>query len=918
MGQQTLNLKAAGLWLTSNPLDAPPGALANAQNAVIRRPNVVEPRRGQKPDATIPASASADAMANFEGGLILHTSDDKLAIRTNDTTVTPYAGTFAPPTGYPMRFAEAGGGLYATTDAGPVRMDSTSTDPVAAGVPPGLEGNATPTNTAGWVPFNYTVGYRFAWGSRDVDGSLLVGAPSGRILMTNLVQNSFADTFTWARAAAVITVTNVAHGLTTGNTITVNASSDTTALPLGSYVVTVTGVDTFTITGVDAGGTSGTSGNTYAIGGGTRDVSLVTPIPDGITAASPFLLVFRTINTVPSPADPGEDMAQVGEFFPTAAQIAAGAMTVTDIASFANGPSAYFNPNNGGGLADVREQPPLLTDALAFKGYLFGVVEAYRQTFLVSLLGVGGTTGGLRADEGFIITDGTTVEIYVANDIPGNEGGIVTATKTYFYRDNTSTSAAVKIENTMRSLVRVINGRSVMAHATYTSGPSDLPGQAALVSIGVGGTELEAKAYNNAAAWTPTMVMDFDGTPVRVGTTVTVTTALNYHHLVSGQTVNLITGDADFPPGIKTITVTADNMFTYTEAGAAVAGSEFAWKTGAPEAVFNQEATPASWAHSSFEEPDGFPPRFHYQVGGPNTRLDRITSQGEALLYWTSDGLYRLTGDDENSFTLRPMDPTVKLIGTKTPVNMGNKVYALTAQGVVSVSELGVEKISTPLDVALLPYYASTEDMKEATESAAFGVSYESENEYILFLPAPDATPGDPADRAYVYNTQTRTWVGPWLFTWAGISTGAVETAIVGSDNRLYVAAGDRLTRERKDRALSDQQEANGVGIPYDVAYLVQTAGNPGAYKQWVECTEMLEAPQPSAVELYFATEIDTSEEGGTIPSQGNSNVRTYIPLNKSRSARLTVGLRHEAPLEKPTILGLSVVYNVNGTRVGR
>jgi hypothetical protein len=71
-------------------------------------------------------------------------------------------------------------------------------------------------------------------------------------------------------------------------------------------------------------------------------------------------------------------------------------------------------------------------------------------------------------------------------------------------------------------------------------------------------------------------------------------------------------------------------------------------------------------------------------------------------------------------------------------------------------------------------------------------------------------------------------------------------------------------------------------------------------------------------VELYFTTELDSTEEGGSIPSQGNSAVRTYIPINKSRSARLGVGLRHSTALEKPSILGLSVVYNTSSTRVGR
>jgi hypothetical protein len=71
----------------------------------------------------------------------------------------------------------------------------------------------------------------------------------------------------WTRSSTTITVTETAHGMSTGQTIPITVSSDTSAIPLGIYTITNTGANTYTFTGVDAGGASGTlsysAGSTY-------------------------------------------------------------------------------------------------------------------------------------------------------------------------------------------------------------------------------------------------------------------------------------------------------------------------------------------------------------------------------------------------------------------------------------------------------------------------------------------------------------------------------------------------------------------------------------------------------------------------------------------------------------------------------
>ncbi len=62
---------------------------------------------------------------------------------------------------------------------------------------------------------------------------------------------------TWTRSTVTATVASYAHGLATGDTITLVKSNDLTATPLGDEVITVTGVDAFTFACLNAGITTG-------------------------------------------------------------------------------------------------------------------------------------------------------------------------------------------------------------------------------------------------------------------------------------------------------------------------------------------------------------------------------------------------------------------------------------------------------------------------------------------------------------------------------------------------------------------------------------------------------------------------------------------------------------------------------------
>ena len=70
---------------------------------------------------------------------------------------------------------------------------------------------------------------------------------------------------TYARTAAVITVTKVAHGLVTGDVIGITfATASGTSGTNGNYAITRTGADTFTVTDINSGTIAGGTVAAYA------------------------------------------------------------------------------------------------------------------------------------------------------------------------------------------------------------------------------------------------------------------------------------------------------------------------------------------------------------------------------------------------------------------------------------------------------------------------------------------------------------------------------------------------------------------------------------------------------------------------------------------------------------------------------
>lgn len=195
MATQIVNLKAAGLQTYFQTLmEISPGALLKANNTVINRSGVIEPRRGIKaygPSFGV-SSDRCKQLLEYKGRILRHTGN-KLAHDDGTGIFTEFLGNYLEPaSGYRIKSTEAKGNFYFTTSEGVKKISAKSptdlnlTDAIEdAGGPKAIAGVLSLTGASGFLLNSNTVAYRILWIYTDRNGNLIFGAPSASMTTTN-------------------------------------------------------------------------------------------------------------------------------------------------------------------------------------------------------------------------------------------------------------------------------------------------------------------------------------------------------------------------------------------------------------------------------------------------------------------------------------------------------------------------------------------------------------------------------------------------------------------------------------------------------------------------------------------------------------------------------------------------------------
>jgi hypothetical protein len=184
---QVLNLKISGLYTNPNQFsEIPEGALQRADNIVIDKGSVAEPRRGQAKYGQLPSSYTGliDALYDYNNTLLV-SYNNKLARDNGSGTFTDYSGTYTPPTGHRIKSTQANKNFYFTTSSNIKKMSVLTDEPINAGAPRALDGYCAIGTTGGFLGNTNVCAYRFVWGYKDANDNLILGSPSGRVTIAN-------------------------------------------------------------------------------------------------------------------------------------------------------------------------------------------------------------------------------------------------------------------------------------------------------------------------------------------------------------------------------------------------------------------------------------------------------------------------------------------------------------------------------------------------------------------------------------------------------------------------------------------------------------------------------------------------------------------------------------------------------------
>jgi hypothetical protein len=918
---QELKLKVRGLFSHGSELAAmPEGALLVADDIVIDREDIAEPRRGfgRSSAGFSDAAYRATKLFMYQDYLFATYSTNLLAYYSTQLASasadfdgsgawTAVSGTYAPPTGHKTHTAEANQNLYLTSGAGIYKLDAYNSTPVKAGAVKALDLQASLTNVTGnWLAADYRVAYRVVWGYKDANNNLILGAPSQREVITNTA-------------------------------------------------------------------------------GATRAVSLTLTIPSTVDATW-FFQVYRSsaVDNSSGDVEPSDELGLVYEANPSGAEITAKSITFDDITPDALRGATIYTASTQEGLAAGNEQPPMATDIAVYKNVLFYANTTSKHRKYVTLLAAGGTNGLAVNDT--ITIGGITYTAKNAENVATPEFRVTySGSFTFVDADVTVANPGVITEN----------GHPLQNGDLVTLSGSGLPGGLSAgnyyivnrttntfqLATTLGGTGVQITSAAGAGTYTVTYggsssqnIRDTALSLVRVINQHTSSTVYAYY----------LSGPDDLPGkllfeersiGGASFTVSSSNSSCWTP-DISVSDNQDSTNDRYKNAVY----------YSKTSQPEAVPLGNYFFAGSAQKEILRIVPLRDSLFIFKQDGIYRLSGEDSSSFRVDLLDSTARLLAAETAVVLNNQIYCLTDQGVVSVTEGGVQVRSRPIEATITALNGINPSVLR-TES--FAVSYETERKYILFVPrlAGDTKPS----QAFVFNTFTNTWTR-WVL---GKTAGVVNPA----DDKLYLAdlASNYINQERKSLTFqdyvdygfaatisavsgltltmngTDQISAGDViyqsstvystvasvdnvagtvtvstsaafatgatdvlkAISTKVGWAPITAGNPGALKQFREATLLFKADFTGSASLVFTSDASSSQETETItgtavgtwglfewggvPWGGGQNRRpvyTWVPRNKQRCTQLLIEFRHAVGYAHYQLTGISIVANGGSTRV--
>ena len=807
---------APGLFTSINEVEAPEGSLLQADNCVIRNKGIIEPRRGIYKNSYNYGSIN-NPQASKQGFFY----QDTLHVVYNTTSGTP-ASKIAYDTGSAftdyndpalvvtsfygadeallrMKTAVFRNNLYFAALQGIYKISNVGSVPRYSGVPQSLGYNTYYTGNVGTSGSVTRVGSTVnvsTLSSNFITGEVVfctssdANFPSGSKTITSRVNNLF--TYTEAGAAAtsaaaisyesqpLIDATGfLADGYQCAYRFVLDLPDNNQQILLGPPS------DKFVVANV--------SGTVGWVTGQSKNVQLRIQLPAGLPSNA-RLWVYRSEQVLTS-IPVSEEMYKIYERALSSQDLSRRVVLIKDIVLDSLLTEVLYTAPSAETSLAANYEPPYAKDIASWSNRLWfaNTKGVYNKSIRI----VGELPDGCQ----FRITEfGSST---ITNTFIGSTNKIF---NTFFIPTTGSTST--RLRETALNLVNLINMNLSTTAGVYAFYDED-------EDTGIGFIRIESTtntpftiAYLPPSSAGATRSFIDPILPLRtyasdtpfsyVGTTLTrasniVTAAVSNHAFIVGDSITISAAVNTSFNGTFTVTSTTTNTLTWaqTDANASTTGT-VSFSGPFTEGAAEQETNVNRVFYSKLQQGEAVPLLNYMDIGAPGKQILRIVPLRERLYVFKEDGIYTVAG--EFPFRVDLLDDTAKLLAADTCAIVGNQIFCLTSQGVVSVGESGVSIVSRPwetdLFIKIQEQLYNRERFGTDSLSQSWGCGYESDRNYIFQIGGNSFL-----NPMYVYNYLNKVWT-----VWArGQKWGALHPV----KDKLYFGNPSTTTIdiERKTRA---------------------------------------------------------------------------------------------------------------------
>lgn len=757
---------AKGIFTQYNPLhEIQEGAVAEAKNCYIDRDGTYGPRRGfdRYGDQFQPSTLFEfdDTLLGLEGSTIKYDSDGL-------GTWVAWPSSWAPPeSDVRMRHLQARTALYLLASTGVYYTEDITDEAIRAGLATGLDVETVPNGgSEGWLTPDAQVGYRVVWGRLTPYGTLQLGAPS----MRKVEVNSWNVGLSWTASGSTVTVTQTSHGYTNGDYIDAQNLSPNDATP-NTGEITVTGANTYTY---ESGTPSASGTGDFAR---IENVLVRFSCPEDLQYGD-FYEIYRTALSSGDTKDPGDEHKRIARVIvndnavaPVSVSMTGTGTTVTvtlNAHGFSQGDVVIMSNVSVGGFENGEHEITAVTTNTFTYDVASAPASGTGDCKLLTETHVDGLDPSFLSDP--LYTNPTQEEITQANTRPP-------WAKTFCLWKNRIWYGNTKREHYLDIQLTDTTG--------LVAGTSSL-------TLTLGGS---SETYTFASAvdyYDDEFLLDTTSTTEAEKIRNTMESFCSVVNRCSSYFYAWYTSGIDDSPGMVTIEARDLNTAAFSLTCNAAATSTV-FEPDIPTSGTNLysdnfrllNGVYYSKSNQPHAVPDG---NFNEDLGDPSKEVLRLIPTRDSILVVKEDGIFRISGDSDRTFTFRALDTTVFARAPETWVGLDNAVWGLSTKGVLRVTESGTELMSKPNEPEIeeLLVHSSFETLSHA-------VGYESEGLYILY--APEESTDTNCTVAYVYKADAS--AGPT--TWHR----EVQAAhVLFNEQKLFVVSGDsddHVFQERKN-----------------------------------------------------------------------------------------------------------------------